>query len=121
MGSSQAIGALVGQFYRKSKGYDGTGLTSRRVSDLLPQMLSSLIETRNDRPDLVLAVWPEIIGEKLASMTQAVSFNDGFLVVKVRNSTLYSLLSQHEKPKILARLKAKFPKVRFKTIIFRVG
>lgn len=115
------MGALVGQFYRKSKGVDGTAVTSRRVSDLLPKMLSSLIEARNDRPDLVLAVWPEIIGEKLASMTQAVSFNDGFLVIKVRNSTLYSLLSQHEKPKILARLRAKFPKVHFKTIIFRVG
>ena len=28
-------------------------------------------------PDLILAAWPEVIGPKLASMTQAISFENG--------------------------------------------
>lgn len=111
----------MAQFYRRARNYDGTGMTSHRIADLLPQVLSSLAEVNAERPDLILACWPEIIGQKLAAMTQAVSFTQGVLLVKVKNSTLYSLLSQHDKPRILAKLKAKFPGVYFKNVLFRVG
>lgn len=87
----------------------------------MPAVLSRISETFSDRPDLILAAWDEIIGERLAPMTKAVSFVDGVLTVKVKNSTLYSLLSNHDKPKLLEALRAKFPKIKIKTILFKIG
>lgn len=106
---------------RTPKDYQGTKPTTHRVSDVLPHVLTKIGEVYQDRPDLILASWPDIIGSQLASMTQAISFSEGVLVVKVKNSTLYSLLSQNDKPKILANLRAKFPKVKIVNIFFRLG
>lgn len=106
---------------RTPKNYDGTGVTTHKVSDLLSSVLSQIGDAYQDRPDLIIASWPEIIGQKLAPMTEAVSFVDGVLVVKVKNSTLHSLLSQHDKQRILSSLRQKFPKVNIKNVFFRIG
>jgi hypothetical protein len=106
---------------RTPKNYDGSGTTSRQLKELLPSVLSQIGGIYEERGDLVLASWPEIIGPQLASMTEAVSFDSGILVVKVKNSTLYSLLSQHEKPRILKNLRDKFPTTSVKNIVFRLG
>lgn len=106
---------------RIPKSYDGTQITTRHLANLLPQVLSSIGEMHQDRPDLVLAAWPEVIGEKLAHMTEAVSFFDGVLVIKVKNSTLLSLLGQHDRPRIMRNLQMKFPSVYFKNVVFRRG
>lgn len=106
---------------RTPKNYDGTGITSHQVSDVLSKALSQIGEVFQGRPDLVIAAWPEIVGQQLAGMTQAVSFIDGILTVKVKNSTLYSLMSQHDKPRMLQLLRQKFPKTPIKTIMFRIG
>jgi len=103
------------------RNYDGTGVTSHKVGDLLPALLSRLSAVQQDRPDLVLAAWPEVIGPKLASMTQAVSFVEGVLVVRVKNSTLHSLLSRHDKYRILAAIRQKFPKAGIQNIVFRIA
>ncbi|MBA3722377.1 MAG: DUF721 domain-containing protein [Parachlamydiaceae bacterium] len=108
-------------YRRTPKNYDGTESTTHRVCDLLPSVLSKIGDVYNQRPDLVLAAWPAVIGPKLASMTQAVSFSEGILVVKVKNSTLHSLLSQNDKPRIVNILRQKFPKVQIKNIYFRIG
>lgn len=108
-------------YQRTPKNYNGTGLTTHHVSAILPIVLSKVGEVYSHRPDLIIATWPEIIGPQLASMTQAVSFLDGVLVVKVKNSTLHSLLSQHDKPRILSILRKKFPRLDIKTIVFRIG
>lgn len=108
-------------YQRTPKYYSGTRVTSHHISALLPAVLSKVSELYSQRPDLVLASWPEIIGPKLALMTQALSFSEGVLVVKVKNSTLYSLLNQHDKPRILSSLRKKFPRVDIKTIVFRIG
>jgi Dna[CI] antecedent, DciA len=107
-------------FRRTPKGYDGTTVTTHRISELLPQVLSAIGGVHSARPDLILVAWPEVIGPKLASMTEAVSFQNGILVVRVKNSTLYSLLQQYDKMRILNNLKAKFPQVEFKAISFRI-
>lgn len=106
---------------RTPKYYDGTAVTTHRFADLLPQVLSSIEELHHDRPDLVLAAWPEVIGEKFANMTEALSFNNGILVVAVKNSMLYSLLAQHDTPRIMRSLKIKFPSIRFDKIVFRMS
>jgi hypothetical protein len=106
---------------RTPRNYDGTEVTTRALGDLIPVVLSKITEVNRDRPDLILAAWPGIIGSNLAVMTKAVSFSDGCLFVKVKNSTLYSLLNQNEKPKLLSILRKKFPNVTIHNIMFRMG
>lgn len=106
---------------RKSEGYNGTENTTSELSDLLPRLLAEIGHAHKERPDLVMLAWPEIIGKKLAPMTKALSFVDGILLVKVNNSTLYSLLSQQEKGRLLKSLREKFPSAGIKTIVFRLG
>jgi len=108
-------------YNRTPKNYDGTHPTTHHLKELLPNILSHIGKVYEQRPDLVLAAWPDIIGSKLALMTQAISFIDGVLVVKVKNSTLHSLLSQNDKPRILSKLRQRFPRVFIKTITFRIG
>lgn len=95
--------------------------TNKQIKDLLPAMLDEIAALHQDRPDLILAAWSEIIGEKLAPMTRPVSFEKGILMVKVNNSTLYSLLSQHERVRLLNAMRKKFPSVEIKNIYFRIG
>lgn len=95
--------------------------TNKLAAELLPKLLEKLGKACQDKPDLILATWPQIIGEKLAPMTQAVSFSEGVLTVRIKNSTLYSLLVQHEKARLLKKLKEKFPAAAIRNIIFRMG
>lgn len=106
---------------RAPKNYDGTKPTNKLLSPLLDSALSQIGMSFKERPDLILAAWPEIMGAKLAPMTQAVSFDEGVLTVKVKNSTLHSLLSIQEKPRLLQSLREKFPSVTIRNIIFRIG
>jgi hypothetical protein len=106
---------------RTPRNYDDTRVVNHRLSDVLHVVLEQVSEAYKDRPDLILASWPELIGPQLAPMTQAVSFEDGVLAVKVKNSTLYSLLSQNDKPRLVQNLRKKFPKVQIKTIHFKFG
>ena len=106
---------------RVPKNYDAVKPTGRKLSELLPQWLAGVTKNFQDRPDLILLAWPEIIGEKLSSMTRAVSFVDGVLTVKVKSSSLYSLLVQHEKMKVQRRLQKRFPSVKIRNIVFRLG
>lgn len=106
---------------RTPKNYDGTQITTRKVGDLLSNALLHIGNIYQDRPDLILAAWPEIIGPKLAAMTQAVSIYDGILTVKVKNSTLHSLLCRHDKFRILAIIQQRFPKTDIQNIVFRIA
>jgi len=106
---------------RHSRGYSGTHVTTRHLDELLHSALVQVNEVYQGRPDLVLASWPTTIGPELAKMTEAISFYDGVLVVKVRNSTLYSLLSQRDKPRVLAALRQQVPSIPIRNIVFRMG
>lgn len=106
---------------RTPKNYDGTATTTHQVADVLSEVIFRIRENYQDCPHLVLASWPEIIGPQLAAMTEAVSFTDGILLIKVKNSTLHSLLSQNDKTKIMAFFKTKFPHIKLKNIVFRIG
>lgn len=108
-------------FRRTPRNYDGTAITTHRISELLPKVLGRIEKVYSDRPDLILASWPEIIGPQLATMTRAISFGYGILLVKVSNSTLYSLLSRIERPKLLRRLQERFPTAYVKDIHFKLG
>jgi predicted nucleic acid-binding Zn ribbon protein len=105
---------------RTPKNYDGTKVTTHKVSDLLSSVLEKIGETYEQHPDLIMAAWDGIIGPQLAPMTKVVGFSEGVLTVKVKNSTFYSLLSQ-EKLRVLNILKTKFPNAQIQKIWLRIG
>lgn len=96
-------------------------LTNKHLKDLASSALKEIETKKKKRPDLVVAGWREVIEKKWHSMTEAVSFEKGALVVKVKNAALYSLLVQQEKPRLLSQLQKKFPEAGLKNIVFRVG
>lgn len=106
---------------RTPRNYEGIIPTGKPIAELLPAILRKMGHAFEIRADLILAAWADVIGEKMAPMTQAVSFQEGILTVKVKNSTLLSLLTQHEKPRLLQSLREKFPTVKFMNINFRMG
>lgn len=108
-------------YRRVPRHYDGTRPTTHRMVDVLPAVLSHIGRIYQQQPDLILAAWPEIIGPHLQAMTEAVSYVEGILTVKVKNSTLYSLLRQKDKPKILRSLREKFPRAEIRDVYFRLG
>ncbi len=73
------------------------------------------------RPDLILAAWPQVIGPKLAGMTEALRFQEGVLTIAVKNSTLHSLLSRQEKKRLMQALKDRFPQAGIRDLQFRIG
>ena len=106
---------------RTPRNYDQVDPTNKEISNLLQEWMAKASHSFQDRPDLILLSWPEIIGEKLAPMTTALSFVEGVLTVRVRNSSLYSLLVQHERNRLLGVLRQKFPSVKIVNIVFRLG
>lgn len=106
---------------RTPKNYDGTALTTRNFSDLLVNVFSDISSRYQEKPEVVLLAWQEVIGPQFAPMTQAVSFVNGVLLVKVKNSTLHSLLSRHDKHRLLAALQKRVPQADVQNIHFRIA
>lgn len=101
--------------------YDGPLPTTRHIRQLLPRFLEDIGKKFDERPDLIIAAWPEVIGHNLAPMTQAISFEEGVLIVRVNNSTLFDLLNKYDRPRLIKNLRDKFPGSVIKTIYFRLG
>lgn len=108
------------RYTRTPRGYQGTACTSRAAKDLLPGLLTRMTAKQGMRPDLVLEGWTQVIGPQFSAMTKAVSFDNGILYVQVTNSSLYSLLVQHERSRLLRCLKERFPAAEIKNIVFRL-
>ncbi len=51
-------------------------------------------------------LWPEIVGERVASCSRAVAFRDGLLIVEVESTTWMSELTYHKR-RIIRDLNAK--------------
>ena len=96
-------------------------LTNKHLRDLLPQKLREIEDRRDEKPSVILEQWSQIIDEKWRPMTQAISFEKGVLMVKVKNAALYSVLVQQEKERLLRKMQNKFPEAEIKNIIFRIG
>ncbi len=87
---------------------DKTKSSARKLSDLLPEIMQVIEKNKRQNPTAVLAYWKEVIGKELFPMTKAVKLEKGILFVKVKSSTLFSLLKQYEKHKLLKKIQKKF-------------
>ncbi len=106
---------------RVPKNYEGLHPTGRTIKDLLEPILDQVEKVTNDKPLKLIEAWPQMVGEKVARMTRAVSVENGVFLVKVQNSTLYSLLELHEKSRLLNMIQSAFPHLKIKKILFRMG
>jgi len=99
-----------------------TKVTSKKLQDLLPQVLDKVRTHYAENPQAVVKIWPQIIGKELASMTKAYRFEATVLHVQVKNSTLLSLLNNPvDKQKILQTIRHALPAIRISNIVFRIG
>jgi hypothetical protein len=103
---------------RTKRSFDGTSPTGKKISDLLPKILTDLECRVGDEKDAVFHLWFTLMGEKMAPFTQPLSLKNGVLTIKVKSATLYALLVQHEKTRLLKAIQANF---QVKDIVFRVG
>lgn len=106
---------------RTPRNYDGIATPAKTIKELLSGVLDKIQNNNIEPTENLLRAWPSIIGPNLAKMTEAISFVDGVLTVRVKSSTLYSLLSLHEKPHLLRKLQENFPKTQVRNIFFRIG
>ncbi len=101
---------------------DGTKLTSQKLADLLPNVVAKVQAKFNGKPQVILDEWPKIVGPELAPMTRAERFDDGVLYVRVKNSTLLSLLNTpQDKARLIEALKQKLSGIAIRNILFRIG
>ena len=108
-------------FYKDRKNKKNIISIPRNISEILPGVLSNIEDKYKKNPSNIIASWPEIIGKKLAPMTKVISYSDGILIIKVKSSTLYSLLNNYEKDKLLQKLQDKFSKKIIQKIHFKLG
>jgi hypothetical protein len=106
---------------RNPKSYEGITSPLHPISDLLHDALNDIGKKYQDRADLILTAWWDLIPAQLRNKTEPLSFKEGVLTVRVKDSTLYSLLSQYEKARLTHALQRKFPHVPIRTILFRMS
>lgn len=94
-------------------------LTNKHLKNLLPSALKEIENRREEKAHLIFLAWNEILKPEWRPLTEAFSFEKGALMVKVKNTALYTVLVQQEKSPLLKKLQVKFPQV--KNIIFRIG
>jgi predicted nucleic acid-binding Zn ribbon protein len=101
---------------------NSTKVTSRKLPELLQSLLAKVEAKFNAKPQILLDEWPKIVGPEIASMARAERFDDGVLYVKVKNSTLLSLLSNpHDKKRLIENIKQKLSGISIRNIVFRIG
>lgn len=103
---------------RTKRNFDGTNPTGKKISDLLPKILIDIGSRTGDEKEAVFHFWFTLIGEKMAPFTQPLSLKNGVLTIKVKSATLYALLVQHEKTRLLKAFQANF---QVQDIVFRIG
>ncbi len=96
--------------------------TSHKLSDLLQNYLSTISHKCRLQPQLVIKAWHKVVGESFASMTKAIRFDEGVLLVHVSNSTLMSILNRtQDKERLRKALQDLVPGVEVRSIVFRIG
>ena len=107
---------------RSQPAHDESATTSQQLKDLARRYLAHLEQKLRTKPAEILELWPHVIGSPFAGMTRAEKFENGVLHVKVRNSSLLSLLhSNTERKRLVEALRKEAPGIEIVDISFRIG
>lgn len=93
---------------RFPRNYSGTQNPAKPIQELLPEIIASISKRSNEEREAIFHYWTTLLGEQMARLTEPVSWLDEVLTVKVKSATLYSLLQQHEKARLLEKLRERF-------------
>ena len=105
---------------RTPKNYDGIDATDKQLKNLLPRLFHKISDRVKPDSKEIFQCWFRLVGKELASYTRPVFFEDGVLTIKVKSSTLYSLLHQNEKPRLLKEFQQHLPKAKVRDLVFRI-
>ena len=103
------------------KNYDGIKPTGRLVESLLDTTFKKISASFDARPQNIFAIFLGLINEQFRPLVKPVFFADGKLIVKVKNSTLLSILTSQEKGRLLHNLRDQIPSVPIQDIVFQIG
>lgn len=103
---------------RTRRNYSGTENPVKNASEIWPEILTELEKKTQDSRADIFQFWQTLMGEKMAHLTEPCFYAEGILTVKVKSSTLYSLLAGPEKARLLKALQEKFS---IRNLVFRVG
>jgi hypothetical protein len=103
---------------RTKRHFNGTAPTGKKISEILPLVLNEIEKKTGGDREKIFQFWRSLLGEKMALLTQPISLKNGILTIKIKSATLYSLLCQHEKARLLKEMQAKFEII---DLVFRVG
>lgn len=106
---------------RIPRNYQGKVPTGRQIKDLLPGVMQKYEKVHQEKAHLLKSAWKEIVGQKIAHMTEVDSYHNGIVRVKVSNSTLLSLFSSHEKERLTKALRKAFPSLMINHLHFFIG
>jgi hypothetical protein len=106
---------------RCPRNYYGKEFPHKNIRSILPKIVDKIEKKACSKDKVIVDFWPKIVGEKLARLTKATSFEEGVLHVIVKSNTLYSLLVQHERKKLIKLYQEKFPHAFIKNIYFKMG
>ena len=98
-----------------------TQLTTKKLVDLLGPVFQNISSIYSNHLENFIRDWPKILGKDYASMTEIIGYKKGILIIKVKNSSLYSLLYHHKKQEILKQIYKNYPKWDVKDITFKMG
>lgn len=99
-----------------------TQVTSRKLGELLLKVMAKVEANYQGNPQLILDEWPKIVGPQIAAMARAERFENSVLYVKVKNSTLLSLLNTpHDKKELIKNFGKKLSGIQIRNIVFRIG
>ena len=91
------------------------------VSELTKQFLASIDQKEGSALSQIKLAWPQLVGAVIASKSSVIDLQEGVLWVQVSQSTVLSVLSSTEKPRLLRILQKRFPKISIRDISFRIG
>jgi hypothetical protein len=103
---------------RTPRNYEGTQITDKKLSELLPEVLKKIRTSSEVQSEEIFSFWFELVGGKIATLTEPVSFVEQILTIRVKSASLYSLLAQHEKARLLKELQKRFT---IRGLNFRIG
>jgi len=90
----------------------------RNIGTVLETLISELGIEKKIKGHQVVALWEEIVGEKIAKVTEAHKVDDGVLFVKVKNSAWRNELTM-KKLEIIKMINDKVKRNTVSDIVFR--
>lgn len=91
----------------------------KEAKNLLSAVLKKIDNRQRVSIDLIRKVWVEILGEKYASMTEVVVFDDGVLTIKINSAPLFSILKAEQKSQLEHEMRKRMPTLKLQKLNFR--